>query len=119
LTETSPRRLLLVAEIERLPHGFLVARSAHPSEWEIENVVVAEPARRHGLGAALVEAFLGRVRAEKQTESGVWGIYLEVRESNLAARRLYEKCGFVIDRRREGYYSHPDESAILYHLLFQ
>ncbi len=96
-----------------------MARSVHPAEWEIENVVVAEPARRLGLGAALVKAFVECVRAEKPAESGVHGIFLEVRESNLAARKLYEKFGFVIDRWRERYYSHPDEDAVLYHLLFQ
>lgn len=104
---------------ETLVQGFLVARSAHTSEWEIENVVVAASAQRLGLGAALLEAFLGRVRAEKPADGEVCGVFLEVRESNVAARKLYEKSGLVIDRRREGYYSTPDESAIMYHLLFQ
>ena len=124
LVDTSPQRVLLVAESASVPQelfvqGFFVARAVHAAEWEIENVVVAEPARRLGLGAALLKAFLERVRAEKSPESVGCDIFLEVRESNIAARRLYEKSGFVVDRRREGYYSHPSENAVLYHLLFQ
>ena len=45
-------------------------------------------------------------------------ILLEVRESNLAARRLYEKHGFRESGRRPKYYSNPIEDAILYTLRF-
>ena len=41
-------------------------------------------------------------------------ILLEVRESNSAARKLYEKCGFVQSGRRQRYYKQPEEDAILY-----
>jgi ribosomal-protein-alanine N-acetyltransferase len=41
-------------------------------------------------------------------------IFLEVRESNLPARRLYEKHGFHETGRRRGYYQNPAEDAILY-----
>jgi [ribosomal protein S18]-alanine N-acetyltransferase len=117
LTEiTSPRRILLVAECNAQVQGFLVARSAHPSEWEIENVVVAEPARRTGLGTALLQAFVNLARAQNMAGTNHEAIFLEVRESNLAARQLYEKFGFLLDARRSGYYSSPAEDAILYHM---
>jgi [ribosomal protein S18]-alanine N-acetyltransferase len=41
-------------------------------------------------------------------------VLLEVRESNLAARRLYEKTGFVQAGVRKSYYVNPLEDAILY-----
>jgi ribosomal-protein-alanine N-acetyltransferase len=37
-----------------------------------------------------------------------------VRESNTAARRLYEKLGFSEIGRRKAYYHNPQEDAILY-----
>lgn len=39
--------------------------------------------------------------------------YLEVRESNLPARTLYESLGFVQNGYRPRYYSDPDEAAVL------
>jgi [ribosomal protein S18]-alanine N-acetyltransferase len=39
--------------------------------------------------------------------------YLEVRESNTAARALYGKFGFREISRRTGYYLHPPETAIV------
>ncbi len=39
---------------------------------------------------------------------------LEVRVSNKAARALYERCGFVSEGRRPGYYSDPKEDAEIY-----
>lgn len=41
-------------------------------------------------------------------------VFLEVRESNMAARRLYEKLGFAETGRRRGYYANPPEDAVLY-----
>ena len=39
--------------------------------------------------------------------------YLEVRESNEAARTLYESLGFVQNGYRPRYYSQPEEAAVL------
>ncbi len=39
--------------------------------------------------------------------------FLEVRESNQAARKLYESVGFVELGRRPNYYQNPKEDAIL------
>jgi len=88
--------------------GFLVARHLAP-EWELENIVVAPAARRTGLGRQLVDALLAAAR-ERDSES----MFLEVRESNTAARRLYETAGFQPTGRRKSYYRDPPEDAILY-----
>ena len=106
-----PRRLALIIEKDGI-QGFLVAR-ALDKEWEIENMAVSGPARRHGLGTRLLGEFLDRVRV-----AGAEMVYLEVRESNRAARALYEKWAFVQSGRRKGYYRGPEEDAITYCLYF-
>jgi ribosomal-protein-alanine N-acetyltransferase len=122
LVATSPRRLLLVAEFAAQVEGFLVARSLLVTElvteWEIENVVVAETARRRGLGLALVTALLEQISLHKPPNDRLV-VYLEVRESNLAARQLYEKSGFRLDNRRPAYYHLPQEDAVVYCYKFQ
>src|SRR5258706_1561848 len=118
LAAPTPRRWLFVAEIDAQVQGFFVARASHPSEWEIENVAVAEPVRKLGIGAAMLNAFLEQIRSQKPSGE-VLIVHLEVRESNLAARRLYEKAGFLLDKRRPAYYRNPEEDALLYHLIYQ
>ena len=116
-----PERLVLIAEASEATAtaakeaglgfpilGFLVARHLAP-EWELENIVVAPSVRRKGLGRRLLGALLARVQ-ETQSEF----VFLEVRESNTAARRLYESAGFRQTGRRRAYYANPAEDAILY-----
>jgi len=88
--------------------GFLIARHLAP-EWELENIVVASPARRQRVGNRLLHALLA---AAHETDSRA--VFLEVRESNAAARALYEKAGFEPAGRRKSYYTNPPEDAILY-----
>jgi len=38
---------------------------------------------------------------------------LEVRRSNLAARHLYDRFGFLVAGVRKGYYSNPVEDALV------
>jgi len=92
--------------------GFLVALHL-PPEWELENIAVAPVTRRTGLGMQLLDALLTRAR-----ETNSHRVFLEVRESNAAARALYEKAGFRQTGRRKGYYSDPPEDAILYTKTF-
>jgi len=112
------RRLVLVAEAAASASagpdllsgvvGFLVARHLG-REWELENIVVAPPARRNRLGRRLIDALLAAAR-EANSES----VFLEVRESNAAARKLYERAGFQQAGRRKSYYTDPAEDAIVY-----
>ena len=112
----SLNRLVLLVE-SHIPHqspnilGFLVARHLAP-EWELENIVVAASARRKGIGARLLDALLSQTKA---TDSAA--VFLEVRESNTAARALYAKAGFEETGRRKSYYANPPEDAILYRLV--
>jgi len=88
--------------------AFLVARRVAP-DWELENIVVAPEARRKGLGKRLLEALLVHT-GETNSES----VFLEVRESSVAARALYEEVGFQQVGTRKSYYSNPLEAAIVY-----
>lgn len=107
----SPPRLCLVMEDEAGIQGFLVARNAG-LEWELENIIVAASARRRGIGKRLLAELTVRATAR-----GAQTVFLEVRESNLAARRLYENANFLESGRRKQYYREPAEDAISYVLL--
>ncbi len=103
-------RLSMVAEArgESAILGFLIAQHIGP-EWELENIVVAHEVQGKGVGTRLLNELFAQA---KQAHSEA--VFLEVRESNLAARRLYEKCGFEESGRRKSYYSNPLEDAVLY-----
>ena len=88
--------------------GFLVAHTMG-ADWELENVVVADDFRGKGIGTRLIEEFLARARQAKSQS-----VFLEVRESNTAARALYAKVGFREMGRRKSYYTAPLEDAVLY-----
>ena len=88
--------------------GFLVARHV-VAEWELENIAVAPSARRTGVGKCLIEALIARAQQDN-SES----VHLEVRESNIPARRLYGSVGFTEAGRRKSYYANPLEDAVLY-----
>jgi ribosomal-protein-alanine acetyltransferase len=109
-SESIPRRIALVIEEGSALQGFLVARAVE-REWEIENIAVAGTARRRGLGSRLLGEFLNLAR-----NRGAESLFLEVRESNRAARALYEKWGFAEAGRRNGYYREPSEDAVVYRL---
>jgi ribosomal-protein-alanine acetyltransferase len=107
----APQRLVLVAadqpESQQIA-GFAVARCAL-DEWDVENVVVHGQRRRTGIGSSLVRKLLLEARG-----SGASAVFLEVRESNSAARKLYENIGFSEIGRREDYYSVPVEDALIF-----
>jgi len=108
----SPTRTALVVEQDSCVVGFIVGQRID-HEWEIENVAVSGPARRNGLGSRLLSEFLDVVR-----KHGGRDVFLEVRESNTAARALYEKWAFVESGRRKSYYDDPTEDALILWLAF-
>ncbi len=102
--------VVLVAEEAGQLCGFVCAQAV-AGEWELENVVVAAGFLRRGIANELMRALIQRAKNEAAS-----AILLEVRESNVAARRLYEKHGFREVGRRPAYYKDPAEDAILYTL---
>ena len=111
----APRRAAWVIEDgldqkENALQGFLVAREI-AREWELENIVINEQTRRRGFATRLLRELISVARIEHAS-----AIFLEVRESNHAARAFYENRGFSETGRRPAYYSQPNEDAITYRL---
>lgn len=77
-------------------------------EGYISNIAVLPEMRRRGIADALLFELEQRSR-----ELSLAFATLEVRESNAAARRLYEKHGFVQVGIRKNYYAQPRENAVL------
>lgn len=83
-------------------------------ELELHKIAVDRAWQRQGHAGRLLACFMQAARA--------WGserAVLEVRESNIAAIRLYEKFAFRLAGRRSGYYSRPEEDALIYEFDFR
>lgn len=60
--------------------------------WQLNDLYVAPPARRHGVGRALLDAARDHAAA-----SGALGLQLETQRGNAAAQRLYAALGWQRD----------------------
>jgi [ribosomal protein S18]-alanine N-acetyltransferase len=78
--------------------GFVMSRLFVP-EAEILSIAVATSQRGQGVAHRLLDLHLKRL-----AEFGVRTVFLEVDESNEAARRLYNRFGFANVGSRPGYY---------------
>jgi ribosomal-protein-alanine N-acetyltransferase len=92
-TLASPFNFALIRET-----GFLLGKVV-AGEAELLTIAVDPAARRQGTGRALVEAFLAEAR-RRDAETA----FLEVAETNAAARSVYAAAGFRQTGRRRGYY---------------
>ena len=77
-------------------------------ELHVNNLAVDPGWRRRGVAAALLTFVLADAAAE-----GALRATLEVRRSNEAARRLYERFGFAFAGVRSAYYREPVEDALV------
>ena len=102
----SPGGVFLVCEAHAQLIGFLAARQV-ADEAEILNIAVHRDFRRKGVASALLLAALDKFR-----QSAIARVFLELRESNLPARALYDRHGFISFGRRKSYYSDPAEDAL-------
>lgn len=92
---------VLLADLDGQPVGCVMYREMEPGVAEIKRLFVAEAARGHGLGRALIDALLDAARRDG---------YRIVRFSSARflphARALYESVGFVDIPHPDGF---PDE----------
>ena len=79
---------------------------------EIIMIAVDPSFRRQGIGRMLLRDMI-----EEAGQRKVKGIFLEVRESNLAAGRMYEEAGFTKEGLRRNYYHEPTENAVIMRYL--
>ena len=85
--------------------GFLLAWLV-ADEVHVLTVATAPDHRRRGVARALLDHLLVEARARRTTL-----LLLELRESNAAARALYEGFGFTAFSVRKGYYAEEGEDA--------
>lgn len=77
-------------------------------EIQLMKIATSPEYRRQGFGKYLLTKLL-----EYGLSKNIKSIWLEVRESNIAARSLYRSCSFKDVGNRPGYYNNPKEDAIL------
>ena len=77
-------------------------------EGNITNIAVSPSYRRSGVAEALLKELERRARLKDVTI-----FFLEVRQSNEAAKRLYEKLGYSPIGVRKRFYEKPVEDAIV------
>ena len=77
-------------------------------EAQILSLAIHPRDRGKGFGYYLLKNMI-----EKVVSKGVQYIWLEVRPSNLAAKRLYQKLSFVEVYRRPKYYSNTEDAIVM------
>jgi ribosomal-protein-alanine N-acetyltransferase len=77
-------------------------------ELHINTIAVDQDHRRAGLATALMKYVLAEAARE-----GARRATLEVRRSNEPALRLYASLGFAVAGVRRGYYTQPEEDALI------
>ena len=102
--------LILVAVCEDDTVAGYISMLNVVGEGQILNVAVRSTYRRRGIARELVSEAM----RQAAIDYGATEFTLEVRKSNMGARALYEKLGFICEGIRPGYYSDPVEDACIY-----
>ncbi len=103
---SKPSGICLAALLDDELVGYLVC-SRYDTVWHVMNVAVDTPLRRQGLATAMMERLFEL--ADRPSEQYT----LEVRTSNDAAIKLYERLGFRAAGRRRAYYHDNREDALI------
>ncbi len=98
----------LVAESGGKVAGYAVGVIRHRRLGHVISVAVAGGMRKRGIGEGLMRALLERLIAE-----GAEAVQLEVRESNAAAIRLYERLNFRCKKRIKRYYADGESALVM------
>jgi [ribosomal protein S18]-alanine N-acetyltransferase len=107
LDETATR-YYLVEESDGVISAYAGLCAYAPHEAYVQTIAVIPPARRRGIGTALLKVLI-----DETTKRGVDHLDLEVRSDNDAARRLYERHGFREIAVRRNYYQPSGTDAIV------
>ena len=103
---SKPSGICLAAVEDGSIIGYLVC-SRYDTVWHLMNVAVEPKRQRQGIATTLLERLFDQ--ADKPSEQYT----LEVRTSNDAAIRLYERFGFRAAGRRRAYYHDNREDALI------
>ncbi|MCQ2518399.1 MAG: ribosomal protein S18-alanine N-acetyltransferase [Lachnospiraceae bacterium] len=99
---------LFIAEAGGAKVGYCIVIESF-DEADIVRIGVMPEFRRNGFATSLLEYVF-----EDGDRKGIMFYNLEVRKSNSPARALYERCGFLLEGYRPGFYSSPKEDAAMY-----
>ena len=77
-------------------------------EGQITNIAVHPDHRSKGVGKAILKEIICESK-----KRGIRDLSLEVRQSNLPAKALYQSHGFEIAGVRKGFYRHPTEDGLV------
>lgn len=91
--------------------GYLIS-NVIAEETELLRIAVSEDVRCRGIGRSLMREYMDYMA--KLCEKS----FLEVRDNNIAARKLYESLGFNAISIRKNYYGNPVEDAVIYEYEF-
>ena len=100
-------RVALISHSGGQPTGAALGWSI-AGEAELLRISVAPSARRHGLGAHLLDAFKRGCVARDADR-----VFLEVRADNVAAIGLYIRSGFTSCGRRPHYYPDGSDAVVM------
>ncbi len=81
--------------------GFVMGRVI-AGEAELLTIAVDPALQGQGVGSGLMQRFMAELRQRRAER-----VFLEVAETNAAARALYRKSGFAHSGRRRAYYHAP------------
>ena len=95
----------MVAEHNHQIVGFMIYE-LHKARLRILNFAVAADARRHSVGAQMVQRLVDKLSQQRRKE-----ILLEVRETNLSAQMFFKNQGFRAVHVLRGHYDDTTEDA--------
>lgn len=97
--------ILIVADDANKAVGHCLACIAGDNT-EIISVAVQNESRHNGFGKALINHIINESKKRNKIS-----VLLEVRQSNIVAQALYEKCGFKTIAVRKHFYELPTENG--------
>ena len=106
-SELAGSHQILVSEVGDQLVAYAVVM-ASGDDLELLRIAVSPSQRRHGIARDLVGELIGKAR-----DAGARHVFLEVEESNVSARALYESAGFVRISQRAHYYGADRHAEIM------
>lgn len=104
---SNPLAKYLVAKVDTKIVGF-AGLWVIIDEGHITNIAVHPNFREKGVGTTLLQSLI-----DHSKDWGCISLTLEVRASNVAAKGLYKKFGFLEEGIRKKYYNDNEEDAII------
>jgi streptothricin acetyltransferase len=113
----NPDRTVFFADVDNELAGQIRVWKHWNAYAYIDDIAVEPKYRGHGVGRALIERAIEWARS-----NGLPGMMLETQDNNVAACRLYERCGFELRgfdaHLYKGLYPATDEIALYWYLIF-